>query len=166
MILDRSTGALTDEAVRDQVTTLLAERAELIETNKLTAYSPYDYQRKFHAAQDETGEHARQRMLMAANKVGKTFCGAAEMAYHLTGLYPDWWKGIKFDRAILAWAAGNTAYNSRDIVQAELLGEPGDPEDYGKGALPRELIVRTDRSPGIPNGLSAVIVKHISGKHS
>ena len=166
MILDRASGALTDETVRDQVANLLAERSEIIDTTKLSAYSPYDYQRKFHAARDETGELARQRMLMAANKVGKTYCGACEMAFHLTGLYPDWWKGVKFDRAILAWAAGNTAYNTRDIVQAELLGEPGDPEEYGKGALPRELIVRTDRTPGIPNGLSAIVVKHISGKNS
>jgi len=25
---------------------------------------------------------------MAANRIGKSYCGAAEMAYHLTGLYP------------------------------------------------------------------------------
>ena len=166
MINDPSANRISDDTLKGQVAELLSERAEILETNKLLAYAPYDYQRSFHGAKDQTAKHARQRMLMAANKVGKTFCGAAEMSYHLTGLYPEWWEGIKFDRATLAWAAGNTAYNTRDIVQAELLGEPGDPEDFGKGAIPKELIVRTDRSPGIPNGLSAVIVKHTSGKHS
>lgn len=27
---------------------------------------------------------------------------------HLTGLYPDWWEGRRFDRAIKAWAASVT----------------------------------------------------------
>ena len=166
MYKEPAVGALRDDAVRDQVTNLLSERTDLLETNKLSAYAPYDYQRSFHSARDETGRLARQRMLMAANKVGKTFCGAGEMAFHLTGLYPDWWKGVRFDRAVVAWAAGNTAYNTRDIVQAELIGEPGDPEDFGRGAIPKDSIYKTDRSPGIPNGMSAVIVKHASGKYS
>lgn len=103
---------------------------------------------------------------MAANKVGKTFCGAAELAYHLTGLYPDWWTGHRFNRPVHVWAAGNTNANTRDIVQAELLGEPGDPEDWGKGALPRHLLGKVDRLPGIPNAIQAITVKHLSGRWS
>ena len=102
---------------------------ETEETNKLSTYKPYEYQKRFHNAKDMKGRLARQRLLMAANKTGKTFCGAVEMAYHLTGLYPKWWTGAKFARPVTAWAAGNTTGNTRDIVQAELLGEPGDPED-------------------------------------
>lgn len=98
--------------------------------------------------------------------MGKTFSGAAELAIHLTGRYPKWWTGHKFYRPIRAWAAGNTSGNTRDIVQAEMLGEAGDPEEFGKGALPKDVIVSTDRSPGIPNALSAVVVKHVSGKNS
>jgi phage terminase large subunit-like protein len=140
---------------------------EAEETNKLLVYKPYEYQERFHNAKDSSGKLARQRLLMAANKTGKTYCGAVELAIHLTGLYPDWWTGARFKRPVVAWAAGNTTGNTRDIVQAELIGEPGDPEEYGKGAIPRELIVGTPlRLPGIPNAVQSLVVKHVSGKNS
>ena len=60
--------------------------------NKLSFYQPYPYQKRFH----NLGKKNNQRLLMAANRVGKTMSGAAELAFHLTGLYPDWWKGRKF----------------------------------------------------------------------
>ena len=110
---------------------------ETEETNKLKCYVPYEYQVRFHNAKDHKGRLARQRLLMAANKTGKTYCGAVEMSFHLTGLYPKWWTGARFKRPVTTWAAGNTTANTRDIVQAELLGEPGDPEDYGKGTIPK-----------------------------
>ena len=140
---------------------------EAEETNKLLQYEPYEYQKRFHNAKDNTGKLARQRLLMAANKTGKTYCGAVELAIHLTGIYPNWWTGARFKRPVTVWAAGNTTGNTRDIVQAELLGEPGDPEEYGKGAIPRELIVGTPlRLPGIPNAVQSLVVKHKSGKNS
>ena len=157
---------LENDQVRDQVVDLLTEHVEILETNQLQAYSPYDYQRKFHAGKDEQGGVARQRMLMAGNKTGKTYCGAMELSYHLPGLYPEWWLGVKFDKPIKAWAAGNTSNNTRDIVQSELLGEPGDPEEFGKGAIPKHLIVSTERQPGVPNAIAQVVVKHISGRNS
>ena len=57
--------------------------------NKLDYYDPYPYQQRFH----DTGGEANQRLLMAANRIGKSYCGAAELAYHVTGLYPPWWNG-------------------------------------------------------------------------
>ena len=149
---------LENDQVRDTVVDLLTEHVEILETNQLQAYSPYDYQRKFHAGKDGEGNLARQRMLMAGNKTGKTYCGAMELSYHLTGLYPEWWLVLKFDKPIKAWAAGNTSNNTRDIVQSELLGEPGDPEEFGKGAIPKHLIVSTERQPGVPNAIAQVVV--------
>ena len=105
---------------------------------QMLSYNPYSYQREFHRAESDSGGRARQRCLMAANKVGKTFCGAMEMAYHLTGWYPDWWEGHRFEGPILGWAAGQSHYNTRDILQAELLGEPGDKTQFGKAALPED----------------------------
>ena len=146
---------------------ILAEKYRKVKAEeRLFEYDPYPYQETFHQGSDLMGEPAKQRLLMAANKVGKTFCGAAELAYHFTGRYTDWRKGHRFDTAIRAWAAGNTTANTRDIVQAELLGEPGDPEEYGTGALPKELIYKTERQPGIPNAVATVLVKHVSGKNS
>ena len=150
----------------EQAVKVLQQLTELKDTNRIHYYHPYGYQVEFHKARDLNKNRAKQRLLMAANKVGKTYCGAAELAIHALGDYPDWWEGHKFDNAIKIWAAGNTTANTRDIVQAELLGEPGDPEDYGKGLIPKDRIVHTDRLPGIPNAYSAVTVRHASGKNS
>ena len=70
--------------------------------NKVDAYDPYPYQLDFH----KTGKDSNQRLLMAANRIGKSYCGAAEMSYHLTGIYPDWWEGRKYRQPITAWAGG------------------------------------------------------------
>ena len=50
---------------------------------RLLRYQPYPKQREFHAA----GAIHRERLLMAANQVGKTLAGACEAAFHLTGRY-------------------------------------------------------------------------------
>jgi hypothetical protein len=59
---------------------------------------------------------------MAGNQLGKTYSGAAELAYHLTGDYPAWWKGRTFDRPIRSWAGSKTGEVTRDGVQ-RLLSE-------------------------------------------
>ena len=65
------------------------------QTNRLNYYEPYKFQQRFH----QSGSEANQRLLMAANRVGKSYVGAMEMAIHLTGEYPKWWKGKKVQRA-------------------------------------------------------------------
>mgnify|MGYP005817447595 FL=1 len=55
---------------------------------------------------------------------------------------------------------------TRDIVQAELLGSPDDPEAFGSGAIPRKNIIKTERKPGVPNAKSVALVRHISGENS
>jgi len=130
--------------------------------SKIDFYDPYPYQEEFHS----TGVGANQRLLMAANRIGKSYCGAAEMAYHLTGLYPKWWKGRRFNKPITAWAGGVSNETTRDIVQAELLGSPDDPEAFGSGAVPRKCIIKTERKPGVPNAKSVALIRHISGENS
>jgi len=80
---------------------LLRELADLTQElhrrtlgTKLFRYKPYAKQRAFHAA----GAIHRERLLMAANQVGKTLAGACEAAFHLTGRYPDWWTGRRWGR--------------------------------------------------------------------
>ncbi|MBE9515956.1 MAG: hypothetical protein IME93_03145 [Proteobacteria bacterium] len=137
----------------------LAMLAESMSINKIEQYDPYGFQLEFH----NEGLTCSQVLLMAANRVGKSFCGAAEMTYHLTGLYPEWWDGHRFDRPIKAWAGGASNETTRDIVQSELLGEAGDPTKTGTGSIPRHLIGETTRKPGVPNALNAVMIKHVSG---
>ena len=130
--------------------------------NKLDYYDPYPYQRNFH----DTGSSCNQRLLMAANRIGKSYCGAAEMAFHLTGLYPEWWKGRIYRQPITGWAGGVSNETTRDIVQAELLGSPDDPEAFGSGAIPRSKIIKTERKPGVPNAKSMALIRHVSGGNS
>ena len=105
---------------------------------------------------------------MAGNQLGKTLAGAMEWAMHLTGLYPDWWEGKRFDHAVRLWAAGETRTSTRDTVQKLLLGDPGNEEDWGTGTVPGRLInpryIR--RAQGVPNGVDSFVVKHVTGYRS
>jgi phage terminase large subunit-like protein len=82
------------------------------------------------------------------------------MSYHLTGLYPDWWKGRKFTKPINAWAAGVSNPKTVAVVQSELLGKADNPLAFGMGAIPQDCIVETTRWPGIPHGKQSATIKH------
>ena len=141
---------------------LLREKEHRQRTTRIKKYTPYDYQSKFHSE----GATSAQRILMAANRVGKTYCGAVETAYHLTGEYPDWWQGRMFNKPVRVWAAGESNDTTRDIIQKELFGNPQDPSLKGTGAVPLANIVETTRKPGVPNAFSSVLVLHKSGGNS
>lgn len=158
------------EALCEQFEKLEPERAALLAkmlhqyqlslaTNKISMYYPYPWQQKFHAEGIENPE----RMLMAANRVGKTFSAACEVAHHLTGNYPEWWLGRRFDRPVLVWTGSPTNETSRDIVQAELFGGPG--EKLGTGAVPKVKIIGQPsmRQAGVKNVMETVNVRHKSG---
>lgn len=105
----------------------------------------------------------RERLFLAANRVGKTEVGAYELTHHLTGQYPQWWHGKRFNGPIEAWAAGDTNISTRDILQASLLGPPSAP---GTGFIPSHLIHHQARKPGVPDAVQSVWVKHVSGELS
>lgn len=111
------------------------ERDQLLRTrsNRLSYYKPYLKQLEFHRA----GASARERLLMAANQVGKTLSGGAEYAMHLTGRYPSWWAGRVWHRPIVGWAAGLTIEKLKDGVQKWLFGRPN---QIGTGMIPRDAI--------------------------
>ncbi|WP_422028151.1 terminase large subunit domain-containing protein [Roseovarius sp.] len=116
----------------------------------------------------EAGEKYRERCFMAANRVGKTFsAGGYEMACHLTGEYPDWWPGRRFNRPIRAWAAGKWNETTRDIVQATLLGQiafrSGRKAMDGTGVIPGHAIGAITWKQGITDLVDTVRVRHVSG---
>jgi len=127
--------------------------------NQIDNYDPYPYQKRFH----DTGADCSQRLLMAGNRIGKSFCGASETAFHLTGIYPDWWRGRRYKKPITAWVGGVSNETVRDINQAELLGQPGSPDELGSGTIPRSKIIKMERKPGVPNAVSIVQIKHLTG---
>src|SRR2546423_14018595 len=104
---------LSDEAVDAALAQL-----EEMQFSKLALYQPYPKQFEFHAASAKY----RERLLRAGNQNGKTFCGGCEAAYHLTGQYPDWWTGRRFETPIMMWATGVTGETTRDNVQRVLMG--------------------------------------------
>jgi len=104
------------------------------------------------------------------HNTGKTTAGAFELAAHLTGLYPDWWKGRRFLTAIRAWACGKTNETTRDIVQASLLGEvafEGSRKTVsGTGMMPGHLLGQPSWKQGVQDLIDTIKVKHVSGKWS
>lgn len=126
---------------------------------KLKNYKPYPWQKEFH----EAGIVNPERMLMAANRVGKTMSAGSEIAFHLTGEYPEWWTGRKFLAPTLVWTGSPTNETSRDIVQAELLGGLG--EKMGTGLVPRARLVGQPktRQAGVKDVIDTFAVRHVSG---
>ena len=119
---------------------------------------------EFHNAYGlDSDRPAFQKALMAANRVGKSFSAAKEVAIHATGQYPDWWGGVRFDHPIDVVCAGVTNDTTKNIVQKELLGDPDDPRALGTGSIPKDCILETVRKPGVPNAFQAVTVKHKRG---
>lgn len=108
------------------------------------------------------GSYERERCMLAANRVGKTEgVGGYELTLHLTGLYPDWWEGRRFDQPVRCWAAGDTSQTVREILQEKLLGPPG---SEGTGLIPGDCIDRwTPKGGGVPNAVDTIWVKHTSG---
>lgn len=148
---------------------LLEEKQRRVSRNKIKSYYPdagplrrelYAKHLSFFSA----GPTHRERLMLAANRVGKTEAvGAYELTLHLTGDYPEWWAGRRFDKPIRAWAAGDTGKTVRDILQFKLLGEVG---SFGTGVIPGDKIIGTTAKQGISNAIEAITVKHVSGGSS
>ena len=149
-----------DEEVLSKAIKIAKELERRKATNRMDDYVPYDYQKKFH------NTLAQQRLLMAGNRVGKSFCGAMEIAYHATGKYPSWWAGKRFNRPVRCWAGGVSNETTRDVCQKELVGQPDDPTAKGTGSIPLDDIGTTVRKAGVPNAINSVVIKHKTGGYS
>lgn len=157
------------EAEQRELLDLTLAYQRLTEREKLYSYYPdagplrrelYVKHCEFFAA----GATEKERCMLAANRVGKTEgVGGYEVTLHLTGDYPAWWTGRRFTKATKWWAAGDTAKTVRDIIQAKLLGPPGDKSAEGTGLIPADKIIRTTPKQGIADAIEHIYVKHVSG---
>ena len=130
--------------------------------NQLKYFRPFPHQLKFF----ETGDSAR-RGILAANRIGKTVSTCYETAMHLTGLYPDWWPGRRFDKPITVFVAGEGWEQVARVLQEELMGTRDVKlrDQLGTGAIPRHTIVEdTMRSDGA--NVIGVEIRHVSGTNS
>lgn len=137
------------------------------ETNRIAHYKPYEWQKKFHNAVGfQTEKPAVEKAAICANQIGKTWAAASEVAFHVTGIYPDWFQGQRFMFPNDWIVAGVTNEVTRDICQNELLGDPKDDKKLGTGTIPRHLIGKTTRKAGVPNAIETAQIKHVSGRWS
>lgn len=118
------------------------------------SYDKYPRHMEFFKA----GALYKERLFLAANRVGKSLAGAYEVACHVTGDYPDWWEGKRFDCPTEWWVAGSTTVTTRDAPQKELIGPPS---DIGTGMIARDLLIKMTPKHGTANAIDEVWVKHI-----
>ena len=154
------------------ITEVAREIKNALKGAKLDLYRPYGHpdtlvgkwsQKPWQLDFHQAGKSYKERMLCAANRVGKTECAAAEVAYHLTGLYPEWWAGKTFDEPVLVWTGSPTNETSRDIVQKALLGGTG--EELGLGFIPKDTIIGKPkmRQAGVSEVVDSFKIRHVSG---
>lgn len=163
---------MSKEAER-QLVELMAELGSSVSTNQLSELygdthdnggvgGPYGWQKEFH---DHGFDH-KERAIIAGNRVGKTRTAAAEVAIHLTGLYPKWWAGRQFLNATDWIVAAPTNELCRDILQLALVGNmvQGEKAPDGTGWIPSNTIVDYGwRQCDVPNVMDSIRVKHVSG---
>lgn len=140
---------------------LLREQKNRIKYNALKYYQPYPKQLEFH--ETEGVPEVTDRMLGAGTQCGKTYAGSMEMAYHLTGLYPEWWKGEVFKKPVIAWVCGVNGKALRDSLQLLMLGDTTDESDIGSRAIPKDCIIEMKSARGVADLIDTVSVKHVSG---
>lgn len=142
---------------------LLREQKDRVRFNKKDNFNLYEWQK---GLANSTSD-AHQVLAMCANQIGKSTSGAYITACHLTGLYPDWWEGNRFDKPIYCWASGVSNDTTRDILQTELFGLAESEESFGTGMVPLAHIgEKTRRRGATGNTYDSVMVQHhdVNGK--
>lgn len=141
----------------------LEERARVSAGRKLWTYYPATgalrrelY--KKHLLFFKLGATKSTRGFIAGNRTGKTEGGGGyEVTLHLTGRYPDWWEGARFDAPIRCWVAGDTSKTVRDIIQQKLCGDWG---SFGTGLIPQSDIGKFTPKMGVGEAVDTIRVRH------
>jgi phage terminase large subunit-like protein len=117
-----------------------------------------------HMAFFAAGATWRQRALISGNRTGKSQSAAYELVCHMTGEYPAWWRGRRFDKPVECWGAGDTGQTTRNIIQVALLGPTSviDNRQWA-GMIPAAMVYDISRKAGIPDAVSTIWVRHKSG---
>lgn len=124
----------------------------------------YPWQKK---AVEMTADH-RIIGVICGNQMGKSEVTCAMLACHLTGIYPDWWKGKRYDRAVRIMAAGVDSNHNKNVLQERLFGTNNRrlKEDLGKGMIPRKNIIMESIVSVRGDDIQSAKIKHISGDNS
>ena len=153
-----------DRDALERKVALLKELAWAKKYRALDFYEPYEKQKAFHNA----SANYNQIFFMAANRVGKSFCGAMEVAFHVTGRYPEWWTGRRFTRPVTVWVSTDSAQRLREVVQAKLFGNWQDVSARGSGSIPFECVDwKNDvtMSRFVTEQIDKILVQHETNGH-
>lgn len=132
------------------------------ETNQLKFIEHYPEQWEY------LNDVSRTAVMFGGNQTGKSRTGSSEVVYHLTGEYPDNYRGIRFKSATKIWVAGESAVRVRDTIQEKLFGDLG---RFGTGMIPKDAFVDESKKSGfnllmkagVPQAIDIARVKHRSG---
>ncbi len=122
-------------------------------------YRPTPKQSQFH----EASLCAKERLFLGGNRTGKTNAVCMELAFHLTGVYPEWWNGYRFSRPINAISASISLKDTRDILQKKLFA--GDIDGSMPPLLHESYIVEKTHT-NVAGAWDTVWIKHVSGGKS
>jgi hypothetical protein len=78
------------------------------------------------------------RIFIGGNRIIKTTTVHCELVWHLTGNYPTWFTGKRFEGPQDWWVCGKTKEKLAEIHQIGLLGK--DVKDFGTGLIPRDYL--------------------------
>lgn len=146
-----------DLATAKMLQAALAKAVELRKTRAIDFVRPYDKQKAHFAL----GATKIERLLMAGNQQGKTYAGAVETTYHLTGEYPDWWTGRRFMHPVRAWVCCETGLLVRDGPQTLLCGPAGVEGAMGSGLIPKAAFVgKPSMARGVTDLYDTIQVYH------
>ena len=162
---DLTPDALTrlDSATLDRLKSYSMSVAEDMRYNQIKYFRPFEYQQRFFA----TGLESDRRGVLAANRIGKTVSTCYETACHLTGLYPDWWNGYRYDHPVTAFVSGESWGQVALVLQNELLGTQDVKlqDRLGTGMIPRDcMVLKSIRADGA--NCITIEITHTSGQKS
>ena len=102
---------------------------------------------------------------ISGNRVGKTYSICAIVSMHLTGNYPKWYTGKRFEGPIKAYFAGEDSKHNRGVPQEFLFGTSNRAitGEIGTGLIPRDAMVFETMIPERFGAIGGCSVRHKSG---
>ena len=142
-------------------------KARWLRTNKIVRFYPDQgpLRRELyvkHMQCFKAGQKFKVRAALGANRVGKSEgIGCYETVLHMTGQYPSWWEGRRFDKPIVGITLAHEPKLLRRGVQRKLFGG----RSFGEGLYPLSVLdrdgIRTINGGG--GAYEFAPIKHVSG---
>ena len=150
-----------DHALR--VEKALAVLQEYKRTHRIEYFKPNSDQRGFY----NCGCENMFREFKDSDRKRRIQTLAVEVAFHLTGVYPDWWPGKRLSRPAEVLCMGVSNQLLRDNLVNELLGSyEGRGKFDGNGLIRQDQVYQVKPSRVLIRLPHSVVVRHKTGDSS